>query len=196
MLEARIKHKRDTAVNWNTNNPVILDGELIIVETAEGRVRTKIGNGVSTYGELPFTDENIMEEVSLLASNMVDTSTVQTISGVKTFDSILTKSVFSDVINLDNPVSKIINISLGSCFTKTITSGTVFTITKPSEGKAACFTLVLTNAGSYTIGWPSYVKWANDEQPDYTKNGIDVLTFITVDGGNTWYGTPSILNAL
>jgi hypothetical protein len=28
-----------------------------------------------------------------------------------------------------------------------------------------------------------------------TSSGVDILTFLTVDGGTTWYGTPSIINA-
>jgi hypothetical protein len=32
--------------------------------------------------------------------------------------------------------------------------------------------------------------------PELTASGVDILTFITVNGGTTWYGTPSIINAL
>ena len=39
ILDTRIKNKRDSASNWETYNPVLLDGELIIVETLEGDIR-------------------------------------------------------------------------------------------------------------------------------------------------------------
>lgn len=55
----RIKNKRDTSANWTTHNPVLLDGEIILVDTAEGELRAKIGDGVKTYTQLPFTDEGI-----------------------------------------------------------------------------------------------------------------------------------------
>ena len=43
IINARAKNKRDTSANWTAADPVLLDGEIIIVDTAEGEVRTKIG---------------------------------------------------------------------------------------------------------------------------------------------------------
>lgn len=56
-VQVRIMQKKDTAVNWSTANPVILNGEQIFVETPEGDTRTKVGNGTSRYNDLPFIDE-------------------------------------------------------------------------------------------------------------------------------------------
>ena len=58
-FSTRIKSKRDTSANWESANPVLLNGEKIIVDTAAGEVREKIGDGVKTYSQLPFTDEKI-----------------------------------------------------------------------------------------------------------------------------------------
>ena len=63
-FNARIKSKRDTASNWETNNPVLLNGELIIVDTNAGDVRFKIGDGVKTYTQLPFQDESLYNLLS------------------------------------------------------------------------------------------------------------------------------------
>lgn len=57
IINARIKIKRDTASNWESNNPVLYKGEIIIVDTSNGEVRGKIGDGVKTYTQLPFSDE-------------------------------------------------------------------------------------------------------------------------------------------
>ena len=56
-FNARIKLKRDTAVNWTVNNPVLLNGEIILIDTDSGELRAKVGDGVKTYTQLPFTDE-------------------------------------------------------------------------------------------------------------------------------------------
>ena len=63
-LKTRIQVKRDTASNWETNNPVLLNGEEIIVDTSAGEVRMKIGDGKKTYTQLPFTDENLRSLIS------------------------------------------------------------------------------------------------------------------------------------
>ena len=56
-LEGRVKLKRDTSANWTINNPVILNGELILVDTAEGEIKTKIGDRKKTDKQRPVSDE-------------------------------------------------------------------------------------------------------------------------------------------
>ena len=53
----RIQFKRDTRANWTSNNPIILNGEIILVDTSAGELRAKIGDGIKTYTQLPFSDE-------------------------------------------------------------------------------------------------------------------------------------------
>ena len=53
----RVQNKKDSEANWIQNNPIILDGELIVVETENGELRKKIGDGTSHFSELPFDDE-------------------------------------------------------------------------------------------------------------------------------------------
>lgn len=63
-LNTRVQSKRDTSANWTSNNPVLLDGEVIIVDTNAGGTRLKVGNGTSTYTQLPFQDEPIYNELN------------------------------------------------------------------------------------------------------------------------------------
>ena len=58
-LNARLPHSRDTSANWTQYNPVLLNVEIIIVDTAEGEVRYKVGDGTKRYSQLPFDDEAI-----------------------------------------------------------------------------------------------------------------------------------------
>ena len=62
----RIKHKRDTSLNWTINNPVLLNGEIILVDTTEGKggLRAKIGDGIKTYTQLPFSDEILRDLIN------------------------------------------------------------------------------------------------------------------------------------
>ena len=65
-FNARIKNKRDTAANWEQRNPTLLNGEIILVDTNAGQLRSKIGDGVKTYTQLPFSDEVINNCVFLI----------------------------------------------------------------------------------------------------------------------------------
>ena len=67
----RIKHKRDTSANWTAKDPVLLDGEIIIVETANGGVRKKVGDGTKKYSQLPFDDEAIYNTLAAKSTGTV-----------------------------------------------------------------------------------------------------------------------------
>ena len=56
-LLARVRHKRDTSANWEAQDPVLLNGEIIIVDTTDGKTRTKTGDGQKKYSQLPFDNE-------------------------------------------------------------------------------------------------------------------------------------------
>lgn len=66
-FNARVQMKRDTSANWTSNNPVLLNGEIAIADTDAGEVRFKVGNGTSTYTQLPYTDEAIISKMLSLS---------------------------------------------------------------------------------------------------------------------------------
>lgn len=68
-INARIRQKRDTAANWTNNNPVLLNGELIVVETSTGAIRLKVGDGVKTFNQLPFLDEALRALITDVDNN-------------------------------------------------------------------------------------------------------------------------------
>ncbi len=74
----RTQHTRDTSANWTHYDPVLLNGEIIIVDTDAGEVRYKVGDGTKKYLELPFSDETYDSKVVHKTGN-------ETIAGVKTF---------------------------------------------------------------------------------------------------------------
>ena len=49
-------NKRDSKENWDTNDLVLLDGKIAIVDDK----RMKIGNGMNKYSELPFFFLNLI----------------------------------------------------------------------------------------------------------------------------------------
>ena len=83
-----------------------------------------------------------------------------------------------------------LDIALGNVQTATVdTSTNTFTFDNPSiSGKSCSFTLILTNGASQTVVWPTSVDWAGGSAPTLTASGIDILTFMTIDGGTIWYG--------
>lgn len=57
-LKTRIVLRHDSTVNWDASeDEVLLDGEVGIERSADGKVRTKTGDGAKTWAELPYDDE-------------------------------------------------------------------------------------------------------------------------------------------
>lgn len=74
-FNTRIKFKRDTSSNWTNKNPVILNGEIILVDTESGELRAKVGDGVKSYTQLPFSDEVIRNLIPTDLSELNQDST-------------------------------------------------------------------------------------------------------------------------
>lgn len=54
-FDVRITNKKDSAANWETANPVLLNGEIIFVTDSNSNgVKAKVGDGSSNYSALPF----------------------------------------------------------------------------------------------------------------------------------------------
>lgn len=56
IFNTRVKNKRDTEANWTSKNPVLLNGEIAIVDTTSGETRFKVGDDTKRYSQLPFQD--------------------------------------------------------------------------------------------------------------------------------------------
>lgn len=146
-LASRIKMKRDTSANWNTNNPILLNGEIIIVDTEAGETRYKIGDGVKTYSQLPFQDEYIRnliankldktataadssklngQEASYYAvdSNVVHKNGAETIAGVKTFSGKINANAGAAIKTSGNAILNVETVATTTDYAHIYTSGT------------------------------------------------------------------------
>lgn len=147
IINARAKNKRDTSANWTANDPVLLDGEIIIVDTAEGEVRIKIGDGTKKYSQLPFEDEKLRnllndklgktataanssklngQEASYYAtdSNTVHKAGNETIAGVKTFSGKINVNAGAAIKTSGNAILNVETIATTTDYAHLYTSGT------------------------------------------------------------------------
>jgi len=99
--------------------------------------------------------------------------------------------------------SATINLAQGTFFSANQTDNCTWTFTNPpTSDKATGFILELTSGGgntrdAYTTTWPGTVKWPENEAPELTQgeNAVDVLVFITDDGGTIYRGVRSMANS-
>lgn len=77
-IQATVKNRTDTAANWTQKNPVLAEGEIIVVQTSAGETRLKIGDGVKTFTQLPYTDEQIYNNVVTSVNGQTGDITIKT----------------------------------------------------------------------------------------------------------------------
>jgi hypothetical protein len=97
-----------------------------------------------------------------------------------------------------NPSSNVITIDLstGTVFNSSLTANVnSFTISNPTAGKANNFAIIMTqdSTGGRTVTWTftsKTLKWPGGIPPlvSSAANAIDIYSFVSNDGGSTWYG--------
>jgi len=84
--------------------------------------------------------------------------------------------------------TKIVDLQRAGHFTHTPTENITLAFERPpASGLALGFSIELVNTGGYSITWPSSIKWHGGTAPTATASK-EVYTFITTDGGTTYYG--------
>ena len=167
---------------------VLADSEMIVgdgtadpVAESGATLRTSIGLGT-------FAVENINAVPAQTLAGAV-TGADQTVSAINLKD----YGEVTNAIGATGGGTQDIDLTLGNNVVATVdTSANTFTFSSPTASDELCgFTLFLTNGGSQTVNWPATVDWAGGTAPTLTTSGIDILVFITTDGGTIWHGMVS-----
>ena len=107
---------------------------------------------------------------------------------------------YSEVVKVigNTGATETLDLEDGNVFTATMDSSCTFTFSNPpATGSAGTITLILTQgSGGQTATWPASVDWAGAVAPTLSSGSadVDILTFLTVDGGIIWHGFVGGLN--
>ena len=129
------------------------------------------------------------------AGNTVTTDTVQTITASKTFTGNIGYKTISGIrqatligsgtLTLDFSFSNFFTVPLAS----SISTFTLSNIPASPNLVSIVFQVSFTSNTVFTIAWPASFKWAAGVAPTLTcLNGkFDTFSFLTYDGGTTWF---------
>ena len=71
----------------------------------------------------------------------------------------------------------------------------VYSLTNPpASGIAGTMTVIFTNGSASTSSFHSSIIWPGGVEPTLSASGVDVISFLTTDGGTTYYGFVGGLN--
>ena len=189
----------------SVTSAAIANGEIALVDLASNSVGSgQIVAGAVTGEKLGLTAVN--------ANNIVDGSITGTKLGAietLTITELSTTRSNTIAVNANNYAlgatsgNITINVAQSTYFSvNTTNSSTFFFEGAPDSSKATGFILEITSGGgngvnTFTQTWPSEVKWPSGTAPTLTDGAanVDVLVFITDDGGTNWRGAASQLDS-
>ena len=142
---------------------------------------TSGGGGVITTGDASGTLSLQSSGTTALSINAIAAVFNQSI--VETYS---TSSISANTLTIDLSAGTVFNVNVTSSFTNFVNSNY-------AASRAQAFTLFLTGNGTgYTQTWSNTatVKWAGGTAPTLTttNNKVDIISFVTPNGGASWYG--------
>lgn len=172
----------------------IANGEIALVDLAQNSV-----------GGLQLTDNAIN------ANNIVDgTITGAKITSTLSLAELSTTRSNTIAVNANNYTigetsgTITINVAQSTYFSVNTTNSSTFVFEGAADSsKATGFVLKILSGGgngacTFTQTWPAAVKWPSGTAPTLTAGAanVDILVFITDDGGTTWRGAASQLDSV
>ena len=148
-------------------------------------------------------------EIEILADDATQTGalladgSVAATGGFNWADNVLGRAELKDYAETKTAPAAAATIDLdlenGNVFEVEMDQDTTFTFSNPPvTGTAGSFTLILKqdSGGGNTATWPGTVDWEAGTPPTLSNAGnlIDILSFLTVDGGTIWYGFTGGVN--
>jgi hypothetical protein len=149
--------------------------------TVGSNALTVAGAIASTAGGFVFPDSTTQTTAFSAASNLTFSGTIGFTQITETYAA---PAISSGTLTINLANGTVFNVANNANIT-------TFSITNAVAARAAAFTLCLTaNGTGYTQTWGAAVKWPGGVAPTLTTTAgkIDVITFVTVDGGTTWLG--------
>ena len=171
-----------------TGNAATADGvDTTATSTDATHYLTFVDSASSTAGETIRMDSNLTYNPS---GNFLTVPVLETTKSQEAYQTVTHSSSGGLTLNLNS--GNIIYLNQGA-------NATSVTISSATNGKATSFSIIRKNtAGSaLSITWGSAFKWpSGGTAPTLTNtsNAIDILTFITFDGGSTVYSIKTGTN--
>lgn len=145
---------------------------------------TTISGGTS--GSFEFNNSGVLGETAATGTGNVVLATSASLTTPQLTgwsETVGTPSITSGTLTIDLSTATVFKVTNSANIT-------TFTISNAVSARSNTFTLILAaNGSAFTQSWGS-IKWAGGIAPTLTTTNakVDIITFVSPDGGTTWYG--------
>lgn len=161
--------------------------------TDQGIIQEQVADSTESSFLIQTTTNSVDSSITALSSS-VDSSITTVAGSVTTLSSSCAGT--DDNIRSELRASTVVAVAASAIdlangqryFTKTASGALSWTFSNVPASGAVVAVLELTNGGTGTQTWPAAVKWPGGTAPTLTAAGVDVLAFVTDDGGTIWRG--------
>jgi hypothetical protein len=134
------------------------------------------GTGVAVFGTNPTLTGVTLAGEAACADNLVTRATLK--------DYAIEGSAIGNV-----GATRTLDLNDANFFSATLDQACTFTFSNPAaSGDFGGFSLAITNGGAFVITYPASVDFVGGVAPTLTAAGLDLLVFLTYDGGTTYLG--------
>lgn len=198
-----LRNSHSAAITLDPNGAELINGAATLsLEASEVAVVFCTGTAFIAVLAMPDYTTRLAPYLLLAGGTLTGTLTINggaTLgSTLSCADQIVDRPYIKDYAETVNTVAssgttETLDYTTGNVHDVTLTDNCTFTFSNPpASGRAGGFTLILRQdgTGSRTVTWPASVQWDNAADPVLSTgaNDIDIFSFITVDGGTTWFG--------
>lgn len=173
-MTVRIQLRHDTSGNWQLveNTEVLFQGEVGLVINGTN-VRMKIGNGISTWAELPYYDQQIISHIRRLPNDITFEQDVEVDGGL-----VVSGEIEDEDFNIDGIAKKAVQDIDGNAFTSTYQK----ILSKNTVIDYNTYWNTITDEGVYAVRSLYPFDDTNKNQPiGMSQNGILIVHKDTLD---------------
>ena len=190
--------QRDSHPSTATSGAVTLAGTLAVANGGTGI--TSFGTGVATFLGTPSSANLASALTDETGTGVAVFGTNPTLTGVTLAgeaacaDNLVTRATLKDYAIEGSAIGNVgatrtLDLNDANFFSATLDQACTFTFSNPAASGDFCgFTLALTNGGAFVITYPASVDFVGGVAPTLTASGLDLLVFLTYDGGTTYLG--------
>ncbi len=172
-------------ISLGSYNNTFSHGIVMDYVTGMGRISVGPADGITFYnGNVATTATMTISNTGNVGIGNTVPATMLQIGG--------NYGVIAQTIASTNAIS--VNCASGNYFIATANgSATTITFTSVPANTVYAMVIRLANGGVNTFTWSSSPKWPSGSAPTVSSN-TDIFTFVTENGGTTWYGVQSMID--